>query len=358
MNLSYDYIQFLNDKILSYLPAERFIVGDKINFRCPLCGDSRKSITKKRGWWYMNTASYYCWNCGTGMSGIKLLEILSGQDYNEIKREYVKLFLKSGSDMSLSASFETPSDEPSVFNVKRVLDPSLKLPLTDDARQYLNDRKVLTAPFLREDLFSCRGNNGVDYILIPWIINGIDAYYQLNDFKKVNSMKYIFPKKLKKLVYGLDNIDISWNKIIVFEGVYDSLFVKNGIATGTKSITEYQMKLIKERYPKHEIVVSFDNDEPGIASMTKLIKKNAPVKFFRWFNKNTKQKDINDYVLAKDDVNAFASSKVLDKMIYDQLQMKWWLVKNGLWKFEASNTSMTDSHLDHDLNHKKSLLKW
>lgn len=52
-------------------------------------------------------------------------------------------------------------------------------------------------------------------------------------------MKYIFPKDKKKLVYGLDNIDISWPYIIVFEGVYDSVFVKNGISVGTKAITDY-----------------------------------------------------------------------------------------------------------------------
>lgn len=52
-------------------------------------------------------------------------------------------------------------------------------------------------------------------------------------------MKYIFPKDSKKLVFGLDNIDVSWPYVICFEGVYDSLFVKNGIATGTKSLSDY-----------------------------------------------------------------------------------------------------------------------
>ena len=79
--LSYEYIQFLNEKILEYLPHERVKIGDKINFRCPLCGDSRKSSTKKRGFWYCNTASFFCFNCSTGMSGIKFLQLLSGSDF-------------------------------------------------------------------------------------------------------------------------------------------------------------------------------------------------------------------------------------------------------------------------------------
>ena len=54
MMLSYEYIQFLNEKIVQYLPQPNIQVGDKINFRCPICGDSKKSLTKKRGWVYPN----------------------------------------------------------------------------------------------------------------------------------------------------------------------------------------------------------------------------------------------------------------------------------------------------------------
>lgn len=38
----------------------------KINFRCPLCGDSQKSRSKARGWLLErdNKFSYYCHNCG------------------------------------------------------------------------------------------------------------------------------------------------------------------------------------------------------------------------------------------------------------------------------------------------------
>ena len=73
-------------------------------------------------------------------------------------------------------------------------------------------------------------------------------------------MKYIFPKGTKKTIAGLDNIDVSFPYIIVFEGYYDSVFVKNGVCVGTKAITDYQLSLIKQRYPHHQIVISFDND--------------------------------------------------------------------------------------------------
>ena len=329
--LSYEYIQFLNEKVLEYLPHNYVKIGDKLNMRCPICGDSKKSLTKKRGWYYMKNASFYCFNCSTGMSGIKFLEFISGNNYNDIRKEYMKLYLKTGKSASLSASYEIPAEEPTIFQLQPLVKPEWKQALSNKAKEYLDNRKVIEAPFRKENLYSCYTKKGEEYIMIPWRLNGVDAYYQLNDFQKLHSLKYIFPKDKKKLIYGLDNIDISWPYIIAFEGVFDSLFVKNGIATGTKSITDYQLKLIKERFPKHQIVISFDNDKAGIAAMIKLLKDNNEFKYFKWFNKNTVQKDINDYVLAKNDVNIFTNTSILEKMIVDKLLMKMFLIQSGFW---------------------------
>ena len=334
--LSYEYIQFLNEKIIEYLPRERVKIGDKINFRCPLCGDSRKSSTKKRGFWYCNTASFFCFNCSTGMSGIKFLQLLSGSDYEDIKREYLRLFIKSGSNIGLSAQYDIPKEEPSIFDMRPMVRPEWKKPLSDSAKLYLSKRMIFDAPYLREDFFSCSGKNG-EYILIPWIVNGIDAYYQLNDYQKLGPMKYIFPKNSKKLLYGLDNIDVTWPYIICFEGVYDSLFVKNAIACGSKAITDYQLKLIKERYPEHQVCVSFDNDVPGISAMAKYIEKGLDVKFFKGFNRNTTAKDINDYVISENNARLFTNKKALERLMATPRQMKMWLIQNGAWQSKCKD---------------------
>ena len=339
--LSYEYIQFLNEKVMQYLPHPYVVVGDKINFRCMICGDSKKSSTKKRGWFYKNTASFYCFNCSTALSGIRFLKLLSGSDYDEIHREYVNLFLKSGLDNSLSSTIWTPGsadDEPSVFNLKPVLDSNMKKPLTTKAKEYLASRRVLDAPFLKEPLYSIVSKDGKEeYILIPWKVNGVDAYYQVNDFLKLKTMKYMFPKGKKKLLYGLDNIDPNYKMIFAFEGVYDSLFVKNGIATGTKAVTDYQMRLIKERWPHHEVVIAFDNDLPGFASTKKMIEDGRASKFFVWFDGKTQEKDINERVLSKGNLRMFSSPRQLDKMVYDSLQMKLWMLSNGKWQDERRN---------------------
>lgn len=334
--LSFEYIQFLNDKVQEYLPPSAKKVGNKINMRCPICGDSRKSSFKKRGWWYSENASYYCFNCGTGMSGIKFLEFISGNDYDDIKKEYFKLAVKNRNCLSISRK----KQENDIFNVKSIVKPEWKIPLSTEAKEYLKSRLVLDAPYYHNDLYSWFNNNKDEYILIDWVFNGIDAYYQLNDFKKHGQIKYIFPKDTKKLVAGLDNIDTSWPYIIVFEGFYDSLFVKNGVCVGTKAITEYQFNLMKKRFPHHQIVVSFDNDDAGIASMRKLIIENANVKFFKWFNRSIKQKDINDFVISKNDVNIFKDENKLESMIVDKLTMKLHLAQyDRKIKFAINDTS-------------------
>lgn len=330
MNLSFEYVQFLRDKILEYLPSSFKPTGNgTYNGRCPFCGDSRKSATKRRGFFYAGKdCSYYCFNCGAHMSGMQLLQALSGEDYADLKREYVKTYLRSGG-AELPSSFSSSSlgpGEPGLFDLKPVVRPEWKKPLSDDARAYLAGRRVLEAPFLRDPLWSTWAR-GDEYILIPWTLNGVDAYYQLNDFKRAHSLKYVFPKSMRKLVYGLDNVDISWPYVIVFEGVYDSLFVKNGVAVGTKSVTDYQMRLIRERYPNHTVCLSFDNDAPGVASMTKAVER-GDAHFFRWFGSGTAQKDVNDYVLATGDVRAFADRSRLERMIFGPLQMKMWIAQN------------------------------
>ena len=334
--LNYDYIQFLNEKVLEYLPSNRVRVGDKINFRCPLCGDSHKSALKKRGWWYLRSGSFYCFNCSTGMSGIKFLEHISGESYENIRHEYFRLFLKSGISPSLSASYDIPADEPGIFQLKSIINPAWKNPLSDKAKAYLESRKVLDAPFLADRLYSCYNTaRSEEFILIPWILNGCEAYYQVNDFQHLHPMKYIFPKDKKKLIAGLDNVDVSWPYIICFEGFYDSVFVKNGVCLGTKAITDYQLRLIKERFPKHQIVISFDNDKAGFESTARLLRRKNDFKYLKWYSPSTKEKDINEIVLANGDVNTFADEKNLEQLIVDKLLMKMYLIKNGRWTISS-----------------------
>ena len=334
--LEYEYRDFINGKLMEYFPPDRIIRGNDVNFRCPFCGDSKKSVTKKRGHFSLSKCVYHCFNCDTGISGLKLLQLLSGESFEDIKTEYIRLRLKTKGLSFNRKNYvsEAETGLSTLTNLKPVVRQSWKIPLSEEAKKYLADRKVLEAPFFKDEFYSYPAKNGVEYILIPWKMNSVACYYQLNDYQKKDkfSRKYIFPK-MEKPVFGLDNIDLSWNKIILFEGVYDSLFVKNGICVGGKYVTDYQMKILKERYPKHQLVLAFDNDVPGMKSMLKIInddEKSGKFKFFKWFNSRTQEKDINDYVLATGNVNVFSDPAELDKMIVSPIVMKMHLLKRGI----------------------------
>lgn len=324
---SQEYRDFINEKVLEYLPAKRTVSGDDVNFRCPFCGDSKKSAIKMRGHYSLRKGVFHCFNCDASASGLKLLQVLAGTSFDEIKEEYVRLRLKNKGIVYTKKSFkeESASSLSALSNLKPIIRESWKVPLSAKANEYLASRMVLDAPFLHEKFYSWTSRDGQEYILIPWIVNSVPCFYQLNDFQKIDKFgrKYIFPSKMEKPVYGLDNIDLGWKKIILFEGVYDSLFVKNGIAIGGKTLTDYQFKMLSERYPKHELVFALDNDEAGLVATERAIENNpSRFKFFKWFGKNTKAKDINEYVLEKNDVNLFVDQKKLDRMIISSLEMK------------------------------------
>ena len=275
------------------------------------------------------------------MTGLKLLEAIAGTDYNDIVQEYRRLKIKSGGNLSaqINVGLESQNAQLSAISylnsLTTAIKPEWRNPLTEAATEYLEHRKVLEAPYLKGKLYSIFDKDKNEYILIPWKINGIDAYYQINDFEHHDSLgrKYIFPSKKEKLIYGLDNIDLSFPYIICFEGVYDSLFVPNGIAIGGKSLTTFQKEIVEKRYPNHQIVLSFDNDKAGLDAMMREIKKHpTEFKYFKWFDENTKEKDINDYVLKRNNTNQFKNKEYVKDLIISPIAMKMFLLQKGLWK--------------------------
>ena len=331
---------FINEKVWDMLPSPKTRFGTEYNFRCPICGDSKKSMHKKRGYFYTRTCSFFCFNCQTSMSGWKFLQTLTrDQDISALKAEYAQIMLKRGGRNPFNAFGGEEKKEPSVLDSvsggKSVIPPSWKNLLSDKAREYLERRLVTEAPFLYDNAFySCFDKQGREFILIPWIVNGCEAYYQINDFQKLDSAgrKYIFPPKLDKLIYNIDNVDLRYKKIILFEGVYDSLFVKNGVAIGGKFLTNTQKELLASRYPSHRLVYSFDNDGPGFEAAAKVMEKNEcqNTEFFKWFNSGETAKDVNDYVLKTGNVNAFADKSFVDSHIINMMQMKMRLAERGM----------------------------
>jgi len=67
--MSYIDTKFLN-LLSSRLPKFKRKSADLFNFRCPHCGDSKKSSSKARGFVYLkkNNMFFKCHNCGVGQT--------------------------------------------------------------------------------------------------------------------------------------------------------------------------------------------------------------------------------------------------------------------------------------------------
>ena len=68
------------------------------NFRCPLCGDSKKNKTKSRGFLYLKKNNYFymCHNCGASMNFKNFIKMIDKPLYDE----YVMELWKYGKSLS------------------------------------------------------------------------------------------------------------------------------------------------------------------------------------------------------------------------------------------------------------------
>lgn len=314
-------LEWLFDKVTSYVGRYKKD-NNKIVFRCPICGDSQKNTRKMRGHYYTNTGSYYCFNCDVSCDGFKLLEYLSGDSYQDLKQEFYKLKYNGKYHKKVVRNNKVSSK----IEHLDVL-PNWSKDLPDNYIKYLTDRGIFDAPYLPDD-YEFMWIPEVNQLVIPWYDRDDMIYYQKRNMSKGSTLKYIFPKDTFKPVAGLDSVDISFKYIICFEGFLDSIFCKNGVCIGGKNITPHQRKLIKERYPHHEIVLAFDNDNAGFDAMIKQTEKSRSDKYLYWANRSI-CKDVNDHVL-KYKSNMFNNVEDLLSMIMSGAKLK--LCLSGLLK--------------------------
>jgi len=321
--MTIDNEQWMLEKVLEYIPGRHKRSYKDITMRCPICGDSRKDPNKMRCHYYIHTQIAHCFNCDMSMSGMQFLKHLSGQDYNELKRQYIREQFNDKTHKKPKQKKDNQSIADELKVAKSIISDSWKKPLTESAKNYLDKRMILDAPFIADTSFyTCFDKENREYILIPWQFKGVDVYYQINDYLKHYDRKYIFPYNHNKMIFGLDNVDRAFKYVICFEGVYDSLFVKNGIAIGGKALTNYQQTLLKTLFPQHKIVMALDNDKAGIDAALKKIDEDPSVAFFNWMSKYKNAKDINELVINTNRSDLFVDDAEIESLICGSLKAK------------------------------------
>lgn len=278
----------------------------KVNFRCPICGDSAKDKYKARGWFYEANGHvrFGCFNCGRNFQFTKYLELYD--------QERWKIYLKE----KYKNEPKKKKPEPKKVEKKKVESVEAlpyctslaDLPETHPCVQYLLNRKMprdklglffFTAEWKKLSNYLNPGtyeHEEREYRLVIPIYN-IDKTISMIQGRALGDVdknqRYLTVKKdpdaLK--VFGMERIDPK--KTVYFhEGPIDSVFIPNSVA-----IVGGNMALEDAPYPNNRVWV-LDNEPRSIDTVERIEKLiSAGEKVVLWDEIKFISKDVNDMIL-------------------------------------------------------------
>ena len=291
--------------------------GDDVyNFRCPFCGDSKKSQTKRRGYIFPNEKRtgfvYKCHNCGISMSFPNFLKEMFADVYEDYRKEQIeeRLFENEavGNENKDGAEVKKPDPKIDAFSIAKTAKNMPK-----EAIEYLRGRKVREEDIERYAIYVHDGGMFLRRIFPdkekykklvanhPYVgIMCIDANDKLSGivFRSLN--KYSLPRYLSvrisdRYFFGLDRINDS-NVIFVFEGVFDALMVHNGVAALTSSLNRVERYI--EGIDRKRIVYVHDNEIGKNEEIEKIIMQNIDSgREVVIFPEHINGKDLNEMVV-------------------------------------------------------------
>ena len=310
--------------VSSRLQKFKRVKGDLYNFRCPLCGDSKKHKNKARGYVYPLKAdmNYKCHNCGASSTFSNFLKQLDPT----LHKQYV--FEKFQTRNTGKGSIiETPKLD---FK-KPVFKKSLDLPKASEvpvAKKYLEKRKLDPTKFYFASKFKKWVNTqkktfdtthrDESRIIIPMY----DTERNLIGFQGralgPNFVKYItvMLNENAPKIYGLERINPE-ETVYVVEGPFDSTFVENSIALCGSDGDMAHLK-------GSSIVYVYDNEPRNqeiLGRIERCIDRGERVVIWPT---GIEQKDINDMFLVGYDI-----MDTLKSNTYSGLEAK---VKFNNWK--------------------------
>ena len=256
-------------KYLHYLNLPQLTkVGTRWNFRCVICGDSKKSSTKKRGW-ILNQGGryhYYCHNCGASMPFYIFLK----EHYPQVYKDYIKDYILSKNG-NQSSDVHEKIKEIKIVAEELSLEKLSDLDIKHKAVQLFIKRKIpkkwlnylyYTDNYMEyvHSLFPDKCETFPKYdrrIVIPYYSKHKKiTCIQGRSINKYSNLRYItikFDDNAKK-VCGIERIN-SKKPIFVTEGFFDSCFLPNAISMGGADLNlEYLTTLA----PKDKFIFVFD----------------------------------------------------------------------------------------------------
>ena len=318
---SYIDLKYINE--LSARLSQFKKKGDYLyNFRCPHCGDSKKSKTKARAYFYRvkNDMFFKCHNCGEGQSLTNFLKFIDTKKYEQ----YLLERYKGSAPSTPQPKF---NDFKPVFEELDILDSLQAVSdLNEDhpVRQYVVNRKIPEKYFSK--LYVC--NKFMTFVnkvkpntfshvkgehprlIIPFYDSEEKIFaFQGRAFGK-EQPKYLTIKldESKQKVYGLERVNLQ-EPIYIVEGPIDSLFIDNCLAAAGADLTL--------RVEPSNVTYIFDNEPRNkeiIKRMYDVIEKDYNIVI--WPNE-LQLKDVNDMVvsgMSKAKVQTIISTNTFSKL--------------------------------------------
>ena len=311
--------------VSSRLQKFKSVKADLFNFRCPICGDSKKHKNKARGYLYQvkTNTNFKCHNCGASLSFNNFLKKIDPTLHKQYTLEKFKEGFAGGNNFVV--------EEPK-FNFKKpVFKKTLDLPKASEvkvAREYLENRKLDATKFYfaakfkewtntQKQTFDTIGRDE-SRIIIPMY----DEDKTLIGFQGrslgPNSVKYItvMIKDDAPKIYGLDKIDCQ-KPIFVIEGPFDATLVENSVAMCGSDLD-------LRSFGWSDYIYVYDNEPRNREIVNRIAKTiNRGDKVVIWPT-TINQKDINDMVLSGQNI-----MNVLESNTYSGLKAK---IKFNNWK--------------------------
>jgi hypothetical protein len=310
----YNIERFIKDLLKKRFPEDRlkqivYESGDKLNFACPYCGDSKTDSKKKRGNLYPERGFYKCYNDGCSVkadlpkfiSKFSLKYSLGIPDVKAVDVKWVPQTSKKkrGSLIELLINKNASDHLLTIEEVARrfSLTPCSEIDSDTELGQFIKKRSLNNLPAFnkcsyfdsREDkiyLFNLDLRSGK---ILGFAIRriGEDTFgpkYLIKNYselKKNGLIKNIEDDILSDIdnvnnYFNVLNVDFS-KPIMVTEGQIDAMFLDNAIAT--TGISKSKL-LLENLLTKSNTLILFDSDSAGKTQSIDLIKKGYQV--FLW----------------------------------------------------------------------------
>jgi transcription elongation factor Elf1 len=293
------------------------------NFRCPICGDSKKSKNRTRGYLYSvkTNTNFKCHNCGASMSFNNFLKKID----TVLHKQYTMEKFKEG---FTGKNFVV--EEPELKFEKPVFKKKINLPRASEnpaAEGYLTARKLDPSKFYFAEKFKSFVNSykqtfentkhEESRIIIPLFYNHNLIGFQGRSLglSKVKYITVMLDDDAPK-IYGLDEIDQS-KPVYVTEGPFDSTFIRNAIAMcgADADISKWGIS---------NPVWIYDNEPRNREIVNRINRTIDSGDSIVIWPSNIDDKDINDMVMSGHDVQNLVESHT-----YSGLEAQ---LKFNLWK--------------------------